>query len=745
MSMFFKRIKNWAVSITAFRTGDVIPVDGPSGTAKMPYSDLAKEVIKDSANNTAATEADLVSGSKMPIMTANGPKALPGNAIAKASEQSALTTYAQNVAHSIAPEFDPTKPDDEGGYAYYAGTPVMYNGSCYVFTSNKKSGAWDFGVVEKKPLSEAIQLEGVGEAVDDWLNEHPEATTTVEDSSLTEAKFSDALKLKAIKEYVTPEMFGAVGNGYTNDTEAFVECIAEAVSTGKAIFLDSKVYAINTLDLTGTKGGVTIQGSGRYPTKGTQLKIIGDPDNLGVALKRFDPGDTTPSYQKRYFSLRDVFLNCNSKVAVGINGAYGTFIDNVWVRKATDTGIILENYTYPCRITNTVCDQNGKYGLLARGEFTTSYMLDHCEFNTNGEVGLYIQAAASVQCNNIIAQSNGICGVKLEKKNASRWLEHVTFINLYTENNGNNNDNHVEVTAETLDTNPSHKPAFIEFVNCQINGSFHVEACYSLKFSGQVHGTLETAHEASVIDAMFDFGATASRPSNHASISSKFIVKYLNHVFFSKEFIEGGVFSNRGNIYKEDFFMQRLTNPSGALMDNALSFAVSTALKGFVIPSTGSIAKIIFSTSHVQSIHGSITCTPMIHAGNYVSTPSNPIPNASFEIPYANAAAGNVWAANTAYTVGERVSVDNRRIYECVTAGTSGASFPGGTGTAIQDGTVVWKFLHDGVIEKTFEVGFISYTAGNQIGIKLIPSDDYNDNGLNSNILVSVLFEGGYK
>lgn len=35
MSMLFKRIKDWATSITAFRAGDVIPVDGPGGTAKM--------------------------------------------------------------------------------------------------------------------------------------------------------------------------------------------------------------------------------------------------------------------------------------------------------------------------------------------------------------------------------------------------------------------------------------------------------------------------------------------------------------------------------------------------------------------------------------------------------------------------------------------------------------------------------------------------------------------------------------
>lgn len=44
MSMLFKRIKDWATSITAFRTGDVIPVDGPSGNAKMSKDNLLKEL-----------------------------------------------------------------------------------------------------------------------------------------------------------------------------------------------------------------------------------------------------------------------------------------------------------------------------------------------------------------------------------------------------------------------------------------------------------------------------------------------------------------------------------------------------------------------------------------------------------------------------------------------------------------------------------------------------------------------------
>ena len=52
MSMLFKRIKDWATSITAFRTGDMIPVDGPSGTAKMSKDDLLKETAENALDKS---------------------------------------------------------------------------------------------------------------------------------------------------------------------------------------------------------------------------------------------------------------------------------------------------------------------------------------------------------------------------------------------------------------------------------------------------------------------------------------------------------------------------------------------------------------------------------------------------------------------------------------------------------------------------------------------------------------------
>ena len=133
------RAKDVVPQLTEFRDDN----DGFYGDGQtsffMKHKDLSKELVKDAAGNTAATESDLVAGSKIPIMTASGPKSLPGNTIAKASEQMTLTTYVQNVAHSIAPDFDPTRTEDN---PYKVGEYVMYEGVRRRFVS-PHYGAWN--------------------------------------------------------------------------------------------------------------------------------------------------------------------------------------------------------------------------------------------------------------------------------------------------------------------------------------------------------------------------------------------------------------------------------------------------------------------------------------------------------------------------------------------------------------------------------------------------------------------------
>lgn len=153
------------------------------------------------------------------------------------------------IVPEIAELFKTTK-------AYHIGDHVIYEAGWYTFKADKSAGAWDATKVDgpfkvtnelsslKSDLNEyeTIFTDNVDESVQNWLDEHPEATTTVQDGSITYKKL-----LTGTLGYVTPQMYGAKGDGSTDDTRA----IQDAINSGYNVFFPKATYVCDTINITG--------------------------------------------------------------------------------------------------------------------------------------------------------------------------------------------------------------------------------------------------------------------------------------------------------------------------------------------------------------------------------------------------------------------------------------------------------------------------------------------------------------
>ena len=280
-----------------------------------------------------------------------------------------------------------------------------------------------------------------------------------------------AVKLPST-EYVYPEDFGALGDGYHDDSAA----IAAAAGTGRPVRFGPKTYAV----------------SSQWTIIEPNMMLLGTPGLTTLRRIRQDDSGAWIAIQADGFVADGIVFDANHSIYAD---SWGVIV----------TSLCSFADFHRCVFTNAMGATMG-HGLVVQGGGSCRHSIRDCEFSGNTNHGLWVQAVSGTQVIGCRAHNNGKYGICVDFndvnfKTQARFV-HVVNNRAWDNIRGISIGNFNSINAEPPVWGNSNPDALLIIINGNI---CHNNSMYGISVAGE--GLLVTSNMISNNGSYENMGA----------------------------------------------------------------------------------------------------------------------------------------------------------------------------------------------------------------------------------------------